>query len=451
MTPADLPLPEVAAQLRQGRLRVPDLIAAHLDRIALRNDTLAALVSVEGAQALRAAKQAERELRAGLDRGPLHGIPFAVKDLIDMAGRINSCGSRVFQNRLADRDAAVITRLRDAGAIPIGRSATYEFALTGPGFDAAYPPAVNPWDHDQITGGSSSGSASAVAGGLVRLALGTDTGGSVRSPAAYCGLVGLKPSFGLVPMDGVFPLSPSLDHLGPMAASVAEAALMLDAMAPGTGAGAATLTGDLRGLRIGYARDWFAHDPQAAPELVTAMDDAASALSMLGARITLIRMPDYALAEAAGAVILHAEALAVHCDTLRTDFDLYGRQPRQSLAAGAGITAQDVARARAAGMRITAQIDAILTDCDAIIAPTTLAPAPPVAAFTGDETVWTAMRTLPFNLTGHPALSLPIGFSGCLPLGMQIIAAQRAEPVICGIGAAFEAATDHAVQSPYRA
>lgn len=448
MHPADRPITEVAAALRRGELRVTELIEAHLDRIAARNPALKAMVGIGAEAALGAAVTADRDLREGRDKGPLHGIPFAVKDLIDMEGAPNSCGSRRFAGRIAQQDAKVVARLRAAGAIPIGRTATYEFALTGPSFDAAYPPAANPWSMDHITGGSSSGSASAVAGGLLRAALGTDTGGSVRSPAAYCGVVGLKPTFGLVPMEGVFPLSPSLDHLGPMAASVAEAALMLEAMAPGCSA-AAALGVDLRGLRIGYARDWFAQDPAAAPDLIAAMDDAASTMSMLGAGIALIQMPDYALAEAAGAVILHAEALETHRDGLRDHFDLYGRQPRQSLAAGAGLTPKDVARAKAAGRRIGQEIDALLADHDAIIAPTTLAPAPPVAAFMGEETVWTAMRTLPFNLTGHPALSLPIGFSGGLPLGMQIIGAKFAEPMICRIGAGFEAATDHSAQRPY--
>lgn len=448
MHPADRPIPEIAAALRRGELRVTELIEAHLDRIAARNPALNAMVGIGAEAALDAAVTADRELREGQDKGPLHGIPFAVKDLIDMEGAVNSCGSRRFAGQIARHDAAVIARLRAAGAIPIGRAATYEFALTGPSFDAAYPPAVNPWSADHITGGSSSGSASAVAGGLVRLALGTDTGGSVRSPAAYCGITGLKPTWGLVPMQGVFPLSPSLDHLGAMAASVAEAALMLDAMAPECGASAALGMG-LKGLRIGYARDWFAHDPEAAPDLIAAMDDAASTLSMLGARIALIPMPDYALAEAAGAVILHAEALETHREGLRDQFDLYGRQPRQSLAAGAGLTPEDVARAKVAGQRIAQDIDTALADHDAIIAPTTLAPAPPVAAFMGEETVWTAMRTLPFNLTGHPALSLPIGFSGGLPLGMQIVGAKHAEPTICRIGAGFEAATDHSAQRPY--
>lgn len=448
MHPADRPIPDLAAALRRGDLRVTDLIEAHLDRIDARNPALKAMIAVDADAARQAAEAADRALRDGQDKGPLHGIPFAVKDLIELQGTVNSCGSRRFADRIAAQDAEVIARLRQAGAIPIGRTASYEFALTGPGFDAAYPPATNPWSAGHITGGSSSGSASAVACGLVRLALGTDTGGSVRSPAAYCGIVGLKPTCGIVPMQGVFPLSPSLDHLGPMAASVAEAALLLDAMAPGCGASMALAAG-VKGLRIGYARDWFAGNPDAAPDLVTAMDEAASVLTMLGVRIDLIRMPDYALAEAAGAVILHAEALEIHRDGLRDHLDLYGRQARQSLAGGIGLTPEDVSRARSTGQRISQAIDALLEDHDAIIAPTTLAPAPPVAAFMGEETVWTAMRTLPFNLTGHPALSLPIGFSGGLPLGMQIVGRHRAEAMICRIGAAFEAATDHSAQRPY--
>lgn len=448
MHPADLPIPETAAALRRGGLSCRDLIEAHLERIAARDPDLGAFVALDAEGARNAADQADLALRRGEDAGPLHGIPFGVKDLIDVEGADTRCGSRLFADRIADRDAPVVARLRKAGAIPIGQLASYEFALTGPSHDAAYPPAKNPWSHDHITGGSSSGSAAAVAAGLVRMAIGTDTGGSVRSPAAYCGLVGLKPTFGLVPTEGVFPLSPSLDHVGPMTASVTEAALMLDAMAPTAGACAALGAG-IQGLRIGYARDWFAHDPEATPDLTRAMDDAVSDLSLLGARIDLITMQDYDIAEAAGAVILHAEALAQHQQGLRQSPDLYGRQARQSLMGGVGLSAEDVARARAVGIRIRAETELLFQDHDVIVTPTTLAPAPPVAAFQGDETVWTAMRTLPFNLTGHPAMSLPIGFSGGLPLGMQILARHHAEAMICRVGAAFEAATDHSARSPY--
>lgn len=434
--------------MRQGKLRSRDLIEAHLDRIANRDSTIKAFVTLDAEVARASADRADQALQQGHDHGPLHGIPFGVKDLIDIEGATVTCGSRLFTDRVRSTDAPAITALRRAGAIPIGQLATYEFALTGPSFDAPYPPPLNPWSADHITGGSSSGSAAAVAAGLLRLAIGTDTGGSVRSPAAYCGIVGLKPTFGRVDTAGVYPLSASLDHVGPMAASVPEAAMMLDAMAPGAGA-LAGLDQGVKGLRIGYARDWFANDPEAAPDLIDAMDAAVSVLSMRGARISLITMPDYPLAEAAGAIILHAEALTQHQDGLGHSYDRYGRQARQSLAAGAGLTTEDVSRARSAQAKVTAEIDAILVTQDVILAPTTLAPAPPVAAFMGDETVWTAMRTLPFNLTGHPAISLPIGFSGGLPLGMQIIGRHRDEAMICRVGAAFEAATDHSAQRPY--
>lgn len=446
--PADLSVLEVGAALRSGQLTSRALVEAHLERIARRDPAIGAFVSLTAEAARQVADQTDRDLAEGRDLGPLHGIPFAVKDLIDIKGEPCTCGSRLFANRLATSDAPVITALRRAGAILLGRVATYEFALTGPSFDGAYPPARNPWSADHVTGGSSSGSAAAVAAGLVRLALGTDTGGSIRSPSAYCGVVGLKPTRGLVPLEGVFPLSPSLDHVGPIAASVAEAALMLDALAPETRA-ASTLACGITGLRIGYARDWFVTDPEAAPALVEAMDAAVAFLSMLGAQITLIAMPDYALAEAAGAVILHAEALEQQRETLCEKTDLYGRQARQSLAAGVGIGADDLARARAAGQRLRVQIGALLAGCDVIVTPTTLAAAPLVEPFRRDETVWTAMRTLPFNVTGHPALSLPIGFDEGLPLGMQIIGAHRAEAMICRVGAAFEAATDHLAQRPY--
>lgn len=233
--------------------------------------------------------------------------------------------------------------------------------MVGPDLALPDPPARNPWNRAHITGGSSSGSAAAVAGGLTRMALGTDTGGSIRSPAAYCGCVGLKPSYGRVSRHGAFALSPALDHLGPLAASVEEAAMTLDAITehpdkwrPAMG----QLTRGARGLRLLYARDWFAADPHASPALIRAMDDAAAAFSLLGASITLAPLPDhglpdhglpdYALYEAAASVILHAEALDEHKTLIRSHAGLYGRPVLQCLAFGAVITPDDLAAARAA-------------------------------------------------------------------------------------------------------
>ena len=323
--------------------------------------------------------------------------------------------------------------------------------MVGPDLTLPEPPARNPWNTDHITGGSSSGSASAVAGGLVRAALGTDTGGSIRSPSAYCGCVGLKPSYDRVSRAGAFPLSPSLDHTGPLAATVAEAALVLDAIteAPGQWRPAsAQLTRGARGLRIGYARDWFAGDPQAAPALICAMDDAAAQLSMLGASIALIQLPDYPAYEAAGSVILHAEALAQHRDLMRDHLARYGRPVLQCLAFGAAIDSEDLAAARAAQTSLRAAMLAAIEGHDLIITATTLTPALPFAAFDGEKAVWTPMRTIALNVTGQPVLSVPIGFDGGLPLGMQIIGRHGDEDLICAAGHAFEQGTDHSVQRP---
>ena len=443
MTLLTLSITDMGRALRRGQCTVVELVRAHLAAIDRLDPDIGAFVAVFAAQGLADAATADAELQAGQDRGPLHGIPFAIKDLIDVAGWPVRAGSRRLSDRIAPADAPVIARMRAAGAIPLGLVATYEHALVGPSSDSLYPAPRNPWDHAHITGGSSSGAAAAVAAGMVRLAIGTDTGGSVRSPSSYCGVVGLKPRYGLVPTTGVLPLSPSLDHIGPIARTVAEAALAFAVMA---GQGSYDLSGGLTGLRLGYARAAFADDPQTLTQVTGAMDTAASALTLAGAQLRLIDLPDIADMEAAGAILIHAEALAVHRPHLTGTAPDYGRMAYQSLIAGVELTDVDVTLARQAAARYRAEIDAILTQVDAIILPTTLTTAPPFSAFAGGEAVWTPMRTLPFNVTGHPALSVPMGFAGRLPLGMQIVAGS--EQMALRIGAAFESATDHSAQSP---
>lgn len=449
INPADLSIPEAAAALRDGSLTARQLTEATLSRIAARDVRLQAFTHLNP-DALREADRADAMLAQG-DAGLFCGIPIAVKDLIDVEGLPATSGSSVLKDRVAPQDAASVARFRDQGAVFLGKLATYEFAMVGPDLTLPDPPARNPWNLAHITGGSSSGSASAVAGGLVRLALGTDTGGSIRSPSAYCGCVGLKPSYDRVSRNGAFPLSPSLDHIGPLAATVEEAALALDAMTetPANWRPAfAQLQRGAKGLRIGYARDWFAQDPQASPALITAMDDAAAQLSMLGASITETALPDYALFEAAGSIILHAEALEQHQTLLRDRLPFYGRPVLQCLAFGAAIDAADVIRARQAQAQLTEETLLAMAPFDLLITATTLTPALPFSAFDGETAVWTPMRTIPFNVTGQPALSLPIGFDGGLPLGMQIIGRTGDEDLICAAGHAFERATDHSVQRP---
>ena len=448
--PTELSIAETGRRLRDGRLTATALLEAHLARIAERDGHYRAFHHLAAAQALDAARRADAELAAGRDRGPLHGIPIGIKDLIDVAGLPTTAGSHSRKSHRADDDATVVARLREAGAIILGKLATYEFGTVGPAYDTLFPPARNPWSLEHITGGSSSGSAAAVAGGLLRTTLGTDTGGSVRGPSSYCGTVGLKPTFGSVPIDGTVPLSPSLDHVGPISATVAEAALTLDAICA-QGQGATRLLGQpIEGLRIAYARNWFASDNQAMPAAVAAMDAAVSHLSLLGAVIEEVELPDYFAVEVAAAAILQYEALKIHGRALAETPDGFGRKTYQSLACGVALSEAEYVAARRAGSAFRAALDRDVFDrFDALVTICALTTALPVALF-DKGAVWTPMRTIGFNVSGHPVLAMPMGFANGLPLGMQIVGRHHDEARIVQIGDAYEQATDHAVQRPPR-
>ena len=446
---ADLSLFEAAAALRSGTLTSRALVEAVLQRITQR-EMLHAFTHV-AVDALAQADVADALLAGGEDPGPLCGLPIAVKDLIDVKGQPATSGSRVLAGRFVDRDADAIARLRDQRAVLIGKLTTYEFAMVGPDMNLLDAPARNPWNLAHITGGSSSGAAAAMAGGLTRLCIGTDTGGSIRSPAAYCGCVGLKPSYERLSRGGVFPLSPSLDHTGPLAATVAEVALALDAMTEGKNwrPASAMIGQSIEGIRIGFARSWFASDVKATPGLVRTMDEAAATLSMLGAQVSLIDLPDHETYEATASIILHAEALAEHAALIAQNQTAYGRPTLQCLAFGAVISDDDLAMARLAVRPLTDALLAAMANFDVILTATTLTPALPFSDFDGKKAVWTPMRTIAFNLTGQPALSLPCGFENGLPLGAQLVAGIGAEDMLCRVGHAFEQATDHSVQRPH--
>lgn len=441
----DRSLSAQAEALRAGQVSAVALMEATLARIEARSALDA--VTWIAPDALERAAAADRALAEGQETGPLHGLPVALKDLFEAEGQPNTCGSRSMPEGGMPADSAPVAALRRAGALPVLRVATYEFALTGPAWDQPYPPARNPWNPRHITGGSSSGSAAAVAGGLARVALGTDTGGSVRSPASYCGIVGLKPTRGRVSDSGVFPLSGTLDTVGPVAASVAEAALILDVI---SGEGMAPASGELgqdpAGLRIGFARDWVL-DPEADPRLLPLLDDAVGVLSRLGLGVDLIEMPDYALAEAAGCVIIQHEAWQIHAARLAENGAAYGRDARLNLVTGAALDQADVQAAEAHARDLTRAVDRALEGRDAIVTATTLTPAPAFSDFENGA-VWTPMRTFPFNITGHPAISLPCGLLDGLPIGLQIIGRHGEEARICRIAEAFELATDHCLQRP---
>jgi aspartyl-tRNA(Asn)/glutamyl-tRNA(Gln) amidotransferase subunit A len=445
---ADLSIVEAGRRLRNGALTSVALVESHLTRIAERDPTYLAFYDVLADRAREDARRADTELAAGIDRGPLHGIPVGIKDVIDIAGLPTTAGSRLRQHHKAERNATIIDRLVEAGAVIVGKLATYEFATVGPSFDTLHPPARNPWSLDHISGGSSSGCAVAVAGGMLRTTIGSDTGGSVRGPASYCGVVGLKPTFGDIDATGTVPLSPSLDHVGPMSATTAEAALTLDVLSgrAGDARAAARLGHPVAGMRIAYARDWFAAEAQ--PEVVAAMDAAMSVLSELGLIVEPVELPDYPAIEVAAAAIIQREALDLHAADLAAHPEAFGRQTFKNLVSGALLTDEDVSEARRAGAIFRRRLDdEIFAGFDALVTVCALSTALPVKLFENGA-VWTPMRTIGFNVSGHPALALPIGFAGGLPMGMQIVGRHHGEAVICQLGDAFEKVTDHALQRP---
>ncbi|WP_299837360.1 amidase [uncultured Jannaschia sp.] len=426
--PADVPLSEIAHDLRAGRLSAVELTRAHLDRIAIRDGAICAFVHLAAEDALSAAARADAAFADGRDLGPLHGIPFAVKDLIDVGGWPVRGGSRLYAHRIAARTAPVLGRLLAGGAVPLGLVATYELATVGPDPGALYPQPRNPRATDRLTGGSSSGSAAAVAAGMVRLALGTDTGGSVRSPAAYCGVTGLKPTFGALSTEGVLPLSPSLDHVGILATTVADAAHAWRALG-------GSATGTIRG-RIGYVRDWAGD----AADLLALLDDAARGLAKAGHPVDVVALPDYAAIEEAGLVLIQTEQLAIHGAALRDHPERFGPMARDTLGSGYALDANAVAAARACATGTRRAVDAALDGHVALILPTTMAPAPRFADFAASGVVWTAMRTIPFNMTGHPAITVPMGKVDGMPMGLQIVGRHGDEATILALASAFETA-----------
>src|SRR5262249_20758672 len=327
-----------------------ELLTALLARIDHLDPQLHAFIRLDADAAMDAARAAEAEITAGRARGPLHGVPVGIKDIIDVAGLPTTCHSKILLDHVEQADAGVITKLRQAGAVILGKLSTHEFAIGGPSFDLPFPPARNPWNPDHHPGGSSSGSGAGVCAGLFPLALGTDTGGSVRNPASACGIVGLKPTYGLVSRRGVFPLSFSLDHVGPLTRTVSDNALMLDAIAghdpldPGSAAVppghyTAGLERGVRGLRIGFIRHFHETDLPADPEVAAGLENVAATLQKLGADVRDVRLPTLGEFGAVNRVILQSEAWAIHAPWLRECPGDYGQLARRRLLGGACIGA----------------------------------------------------------------------------------------------------------------
>jgi aspartyl-tRNA(Asn)/glutamyl-tRNA(Gln) amidotransferase subunit A len=458
----DLSIAEAGRRLRSGALTSTALTEHALSRIAALDPVLHAFVLVTKERALADADRADRELKSGIDKGPMHGIPYALKDIYDTAGIRTTCHSKLLVDNVPPQDCVVEARFRTAGAVLLGKLATHEFAIGGPSFDLPFPPARNPWNPDHFTGGSSSGGGAAVASGLVRTAMGSDTGGSIRGPAFYCGTVGLKPTYGLVSRRGVFPLSYTLDHCGPLTWTVEDAALTMQIIAghdpldpasaevpiPDFGRDLARL--DLAGLRIAYPRSFFATQDGISPEVVASIDAAVQHVARLGAEVKEIVLPDFELFNACGRVILTAEAYAIHERDLLSRPRDYARYTYQRMMVGATLSAADLVQALRLRRELSAALNAgIFGTFDALVTATALAPASRLDEFPPDVPNRNATQTMPFNVTGNPALAIPTGFSKSgLPLGMQIVGRPFDEPTVLRIGAAYEAAAGWAARRP---
>lgn len=438
---------EIATAYRDGSLTPPRLLRHLLDRIERLDGRVHAFIRVDAEAAMAAAEAAGAELAQGRSRGPLHGIPVGVKDIIDVAGLPTTCHSRILLDNVASADAAVIARLRAAGAIVIGKLSTHEFALGGPAFDLPFPPARNPWNTDHHPGGSSSGSGAGLAAGLFPLALGTDTGGSVRNPASQCGIVGLKPTYGLVSRRGVFPLAFTLDHVGPMARRAEDAALLLQAIAghdaqdPGSvpAPPPRAASTPIAGLRVGFVGHFHETDMPADPEVAAALERAAALLSAEGAVVRDVTLPSLNEFAAVNRAILHAEAYAIHAPWLRDRPGDYAKLTRSSLLTGAFLTADDLIQAQRARGWMIGRVEAALGEVDVLLTASSMDPAARIEDAAEVARTYSRQARTPFNVTGHPALAMMSGrSSGGLPLSVQFVAGYFQEARLLGLAAAFE-------------
>jgi amidase len=442
-----LTLTDLAGRIRAREISPVEVVEHLLARIERLDPRLRAFVTVTADAARGSAQQAEAALASGAPVGPLHGVPVGVKDLCDTRGTLTTAGMAIFAGRVPERSATVVERLLDAGAVLLGKLKTTEGA--GIVHHPSVAPPVNPWNAARWCGASSSGSGVATAAGLCFGALGSDTAGSIRFPSAANGVVGLKPTFGLVPTDGVFPLAPSFDHVGPMARSVRDVARLLGVLAGPSEHGPRDFERELdagvQGLVIGLDEDYCTHHVD--PDLSSAVLDAARRLESLGAEIRSVRLEGIDDAVLAFGTLFHGEVARVHEPYFLEKRDQYGPHLRDVILVGQGITEREQAEARATRGAFQQQLTSLLAGVDAMIAPPALTAPPPAEIMLHVPTDFRQMAmalryTTPYDLAGVPALTLPAGFAeGDVPLAVQLVGARDTEARLLRIGRAYEAAT----------
>jgi aspartyl-tRNA(Asn)/glutamyl-tRNA(Gln) amidotransferase subunit A len=449
--PPFLTIAQAGRLIAAKRLSPVELVKELLARIETTDPRLNAFLLVTERQALTAARAAERAVMAGR-KGPLLGIPLGYKDIYETAGVRTTAHSRILADNVPTRDAETVRRLHAEGAVMMGKLATHEFAIGGPAFDLPWPPAHNPWDVRRFTGGSSSGSGAAVAAGLVLGALGSDTGGSIRLPAAYCGIAGLKPTPGLVSRRGVIPLAPSLDTAGPMAWTAQDCAILLDALAghdPADPASvavpkigyAAAIAKPLKDLRIGLLRRFYEHDVPASPEMLHMINRAVATLKGLGCRVEEAVLPPVQDYNAVGRVIISSEAYALHEATLRTRLSDYSRVFRVRVLAGSLIRAADYISAQRRRTDLIAATAKAFEKFDVLITAPTAGAAPLLNEQRPDDGFSRPLITTVANVAAVPSMVVCCGFTTAgLPLGLEIIGPSWGDATVLRVGHQFEQA-----------
>jgi len=436
---------EAGAALRARKVSSLELTRQCLDRIDKLNSKLNAFITITRAAAEKRASEMDAELTHGIDRGPLHGIPVAYKDLVFTKGVRTTAGSKVYADFVPDRDARIVEQFNTAGVVSVGKTGLHEFAYGITSTNPHYGPVRNPWNPETIPGGSSGGSGAAVVAGMAFMAIGTDTGGSIRIPAAFCGCVGLKPTYGRVSKDGVFPLGFTLDHIGPLAMSVRDCALTFEAISTARGVVPGSNV-SLKGKRIGIPENGFFD--RAWPEVKDGVKLLAGKAEGLGASVLSVRLPDLDELNAIARVILLAEATAAHAND-HAKRDLYGTDVLALLDQGRLISASDYINAQRLRRKITASWNAVWKQVDCLIVPGTPTAAPKIGqnqieidGVVDDVRLVTTRLMRGINVLGWPAVSLPSGFAhNGLPIGVQILGRANAEKTILEIGAALEDAT----------
>jgi aspartyl-tRNA(Asn)/glutamyl-tRNA(Gln) amidotransferase subunit A len=442
---------ELAPRLRSREVSPVELTRECLDRIDNLNPALNAFITVTAQSALAEARAAEAEIARGEWRGPLHGIPLSLKDLIDTAGVRTTSASKLHATRVPGEDAEVVRRLRRAGAVILGKNNLHEFAYGASSLISHFGEVRNPWDRGRITGGSSGGSAAAVVAGMGYAAIGTDTAGSIRQPAALCGCVGLKATYGRVPSRGVFPLSPSLDHVGPLATSVADAAIVLQAIAGFDAADVTTsevpvadyLSGMKESperLRVGVPRAYFFDDLDL--EVTSAMNHALDGIR------TIAQVKEVGLHVPTDRALQKAESYATHAKSLAQNPELYDPETLRRLRSGEEVSAAEYIEQRRELDAARRSIRSIFADVDVLVTPTTPMPAPAITELKASPDALRPAElrllrnTRPFNVWGLPAISVPCGFTQSgLPIGLQIVGAPWREDTVLQLAYAYEQRT----------